>query len=537
MEHSQNNEGGLNTMKLTTNYGLKKPEGTDTVNIDDLNDNADILDTKLKALDVEVTETKKSVSDGKLLIAAAITLQGVATAATDTFARMAANIKAIITGAGNAIASVVLEGYTFTNATGVETSGTMKHLTNRATITHATDNATRVIPGDAAFMLTNSDGVHRVEIRYNGEQGFVTPNTLFAIATGTMATAGGLTAVKLLAGQGAFGLSGTATNDATATAERLLYPNTAYVKGSKVTGTMPDNTTLSSNGTVPGISSSYPNVPSRTADNYSPQINTNTDGVKRISMCPPKGYYQGNAASYISRPASEFGNAATNQVLSGATFTSENGLKVSGTMANLINQSITLTASDKRPVIVGAEVWQTTNSDGTTRVCIRGGKAGYIDNNIIFAAPQTSIASILGITATKIVTGNTICGVAGTRKYADEYAHADWWTGTLSFSSTEQSVSIGTDTSSGWIQFEVLSYSTTYSIGQGNSIFLPVGKPSGHSGYFINWNSSSNVYWVAIDRASNGACTLRYRRINGSSASIPIVVRRIINTNADINGW
>ncbi|HHV75528.1 MAG TPA: hypothetical protein GXX41_13020 [Thermoanaerobacterium sp.] len=34
-------------MQYTTNYNLKKPEGTDVVNIDDLNANADIIDTEL----------------------------------------------------------------------------------------------------------------------------------------------------------------------------------------------------------------------------------------------------------------------------------------------------------------------------------------------------------------------------------------------------------------------------------------------------------------------------------------------------------
>jgi hypothetical protein len=34
-------------MKYTQNYNLKKPEGTDVVNIDDLNNNADIIDTEL----------------------------------------------------------------------------------------------------------------------------------------------------------------------------------------------------------------------------------------------------------------------------------------------------------------------------------------------------------------------------------------------------------------------------------------------------------------------------------------------------------
>ena len=38
-------------MKYTSNYNLKKPEGTDVVNIDDLNENADIIDQKLKELE------------------------------------------------------------------------------------------------------------------------------------------------------------------------------------------------------------------------------------------------------------------------------------------------------------------------------------------------------------------------------------------------------------------------------------------------------------------------------------------------------
>jgi len=38
-------------VKYTSNYNLKKPEGTDIVNIDDLNENADIIDQKLKELE------------------------------------------------------------------------------------------------------------------------------------------------------------------------------------------------------------------------------------------------------------------------------------------------------------------------------------------------------------------------------------------------------------------------------------------------------------------------------------------------------
>ena len=40
-------------MKYTANLNLKKPEGTDVVNINDLNDNADIIDSELKRLDTK----------------------------------------------------------------------------------------------------------------------------------------------------------------------------------------------------------------------------------------------------------------------------------------------------------------------------------------------------------------------------------------------------------------------------------------------------------------------------------------------------
>jgi len=54
-------------MKYTANYNLKKPEGTDIVNIDDLNDNADILDQKLKELENGVNNAPpNSVNDAAI---------------------------------------------------------------------------------------------------------------------------------------------------------------------------------------------------------------------------------------------------------------------------------------------------------------------------------------------------------------------------------------------------------------------------------------------------------------------------------------
>lgn len=80
---------------------------------------------ELNTIGEEVNEIKKSVSDGKALVAAAITAKRVATAATATFKEMAENIKKIVLGSGNAQPADVRKGKTFTNDEGIEKAGTM----------------------------------------------------------------------------------------------------------------------------------------------------------------------------------------------------------------------------------------------------------------------------------------------------------------------------------------------------------------------------------------------------------------------------
>ena len=53
-------------MKLTTNYGLKKPEGSDVVNIDDFNYNADILDSKIKEVSSSIESLELIASNVKM---------------------------------------------------------------------------------------------------------------------------------------------------------------------------------------------------------------------------------------------------------------------------------------------------------------------------------------------------------------------------------------------------------------------------------------------------------------------------------------
>jgi len=52
-------ERGSDLMQLTTNYGFKKPEGNDNVNVDDLNYNMDIADAELKKVNEQLGEKVK----------------------------------------------------------------------------------------------------------------------------------------------------------------------------------------------------------------------------------------------------------------------------------------------------------------------------------------------------------------------------------------------------------------------------------------------------------------------------------------------
>lgn len=201
-----------------------------------------------------------------------------------------------------------------------------------------------------------------------------------------------------------------------ATAAQILNKFMAVVNGKKVQGGMADNTGINTNGTVPGISAAYKDVPTREAQSL--QLQTDTKGTKRINMCPPAGYYQGGGGSYVNRPASDFGAAAQSEVLKNRTFTSTAGINLPGTMKNITaDASITHSGSNATKVVPGDAAYQSRNSDGVERVQIRyNSTSGYITGNTIFAVPLSIMANALGIIASKIVKGHTICGVAGNRE-------------------------------------------------------------------------------------------------------------------------
>lgn len=96
----------------------RKVETDDTLSVEGVAADA-------KVVGEEINTLKKSVSDGKTLVAEAITEKRVETATDASFEIMAENIAKIVLGSGNAAKEDVLTGKTFTNDDGVEYTGTM----------------------------------------------------------------------------------------------------------------------------------------------------------------------------------------------------------------------------------------------------------------------------------------------------------------------------------------------------------------------------------------------------------------------------
>lgn len=195
-------------------------------------------------------------------------------------------------GAGTAQPADVLSDKTFTNDTG-EQVGTMP---NRGNVNQS---------------LTNQGQQYTIPAGYHGGGGKVTANI------------SNLSAANIVAGKTVGGISGTFSSDATATASQILSGQTAYVDGSKVTGTMTNrgavSQTLSSQGQSYTIPAGYHNGSGKVTANIS---NLTAANIKA-------GATVGGVTGTFSSDA----NATTAQILSGRT-AYVNGSKLTGTMAN-----------------------------------------------------------------------------------------------------------------------------------------------------------------------------------------------------------
>lgn len=185
--------------------------------------------TNEKEITKAINELFTSANSGKVSVATAI---GSPAQATDTFSKLAndvitaksnlaTSIQAKLDLAsgyvppdlGDAMATDVLTGKTFSSISGERIPGTMPNRSGWGI------NGT--IQGSGVPDITIPQGYH------DG-----TKSVRMAVDA--------ILAPKIQAGQIIAGMTGTFTNDATATNEQILNGQTAYVNGNKITGTMPN---------------------------------------------------------------------------------------------------------------------------------------------------------------------------------------------------------------------------------------------------------------------------------------------------------
>lgn len=128
------------------------------------------------------------------------------------------------------------------------------------------------------------------------------------------------------------GVTGTFTNDGTATASDILTGKTSYVNGGKVTGTMKN---LSGGWSV---------------QNLTPTYDASLLSIKLQHANSVQGYFPANTSISYYSSISNFGDATTSDVAYGKTFTSSAGLKVTGVgklfEANYMGDTVTLDQRD-----------------------------------------------------------------------------------------------------------------------------------------------------------------------------------------------
>lgn len=184
----------------------------------------------------EILNCFTDVDNGKAAVASAITDMKVPTGATATFAQMAANIRSIKTGQGDAVPSDVREGVTFTNKTGNLLTGTsnaeaFKQATIRglSSAGHSVNNNTTP---DQVLALINSinssyasisefkqatiDGLANIGISISAS---TAPATVKSTISGIKVAKGNATAADVKAGvtfsnSSAVGLTGTSNAEA-----------------------------------------------------------------------------------------------------------------------------------------------------------------------------------------------------------------------------------------------------------------------------------------------------------------------------------
>lgn len=312
-----------------------------------------------------------------------------------------------------------------------------------------------------------------------------------------IASAINLTSNKLKAGEKVLGVTGTFTNDGTATQDDILLGKTAYVAGVKLTGRIPK-------------------APSSTSATGS----GNSGG--QFYLTTQEGFYA--EGTKLTKPSEEMGAAIglTAGVLkSGTTVGGVRGTYTSDANAGSRDLRSGKTAYVNGTKISGGLVDLGYEPEGSSCGMYADRLYSYFGDSsssyIIARAvniPQSKVASAIGLTAEKIASGNTILGIAGTYKgasggylYMGQRNNTQMYGYAFGTATYSNGVRIGT---SGNYRLVMFGYNETGNTGRmkvnGSDVFAYDLNPSAVH-MTTKYLSAGNVVTIAADGGVNYALT------------------------------
>lgn len=317
-----------------------------------------------KVIKAALDEVFQSVSNGKTQLAAAITDKGYAIAATAEFAAMVANIAKIgseadvtaaqiLSGKKAYVGSVYIigtmtdrgavvitlnAGDTYTILSGYHNGSGKITVNSLASQTSATATAAQILSTMTAWV----NGVKITGTMESKAAATYTPGTANqTIAAGqylsgaqTISGDANLIAANILTGKTIFGVNGTFTSDGTATASQMLSGVIAYVKGSKITGTISSKVAATF---TPGTADQ-----TIAAGQYLSGIQTVLGDANLIAA----NIVTGKSIFGVSGTFSSDATATAAQILSGC-IAYVKGAKVTGTMTSKAASTYTPTGADQ----------------------------------------------------------------------------------------------------------------------------------------------------------------------------------------------
>ncbi|MEY8352627.1 hypothetical protein AALB39_04630 [Lachnospiraceae bacterium 54-53] len=205
-------------------------------------------------------------------------------------------------------AGKVVEGYTYVGA------DTDDEIGDGAIPNRASSTASQNVTTSGSNLVTRIPNGAYIT---NASSGY--PEIITSLSS--VASVGGLTAAKLLSGQSALGVSGTATNDANVQAQYLLTGQIAYGKnGTKVNGTMPLNSSNYWNNSL-GLGLESDNLYSFFPTGYYPQFDTRgslhripIDRLRSVLGVTSNKILEGQSIAGITGTAKDYSYLATGQV-------------------------------------------------------------------------------------------------------------------------------------------------------------------------------------------------------------------------------